>query len=105
VELRLSDLEIGDKGEIISVKSQGEIRRRILDMGLVKGTRFKVLRQAPLGDPIEIFVKGFHLTLRKKEAAGVFVEKIGHVGDGKRVCGRNRSGGKGHWFGRRKNDR
>ncbi len=77
----LSDLNVGDKAEVTGLLAENTVRRRILDMGLVKGTRFKVLRVAPLGDPIEIVFKGVYLTLRKQEAAGVQVEKIGQVGD------------------------
>lgn len=79
----LSDLEVGDKAEVTGLLAESTVRRRILDMGLVKGTRFKVLRVAPLGDPIEIVFKGVYLTLRKQEAAGVQVEKIGQAGDRK----------------------
>jgi len=80
--LVLSDLNIGDKGVVDSVKATGEIRRRLLDIGLFKGTKFKVLRFAPLGDPIVIRVKGFDLSLRMEEAKTIRVEKIGFRGDG-----------------------
>ncbi|WP_294345551.1 FeoA family protein [Prosthecochloris sp.] len=86
----LSDLKVGDKAEVTGLLAESGIRRRILDMGLVKGVRFKVLRVAPLGDPIEIVFKGVYLTLRKNEAAGVQVEKTGEVGDG-RPMGNQRS--------------
>ncbi len=76
----LSDLNVGDKAQVTGVLAESTVRRRILDMGLVKGTRFKVLRVAPLGDPIEIVFKGIYLTLRKNEAAGIQVEKVGEVG-------------------------
>ncbi len=85
----LSDLKVGDKAEVTGLLAESSIRRRILDMGLVKGTRFKVLRVAPLGDPIEIYFKGVYLSLRKNEAAGVQVEKRGEVGDSKPM-GNNR---------------
>ena len=78
----LSDLLVGDKAEVTGLLAENAIRRRILDMGLVKGTRFKVLRVAPLGDPIEIYFKGVYLTLRKSEAAGIQVQKAGEMGDG-----------------------
>lgn len=78
----LSELKVGDKAEVTGLLVESAVRRRILDMGLVKGTRFKVLRVAPLGDPIEIFFNGVYLTLRKNEAAGVLVQKTGEVGDG-----------------------
>jgi len=80
--LFLSDLNIGDKGAIHSVKATGEIRRRLLDVGLFKGTKFKIMRLAPLGDPIVIRVKGFDLSLRLEEAKQIRVEKIGFTGDG-----------------------
>ncbi len=80
--MTLSEMRIGDKGEILSVHAEGEIRRRILDMGLVNGVKFKVVRVAPLGDPIEIRLRGFHLSLRKEEAAKISVRLKGHIGDG-----------------------
>ena len=80
--LFLSDMNIGDKGSIHSVKAKGEIRRRLLDVGLFKGTKFKIMRLAPLGDPIIIRVKGFDLSLRMEEAKQIRVEKIGFTGDG-----------------------
>ena len=75
-KLTLADLKINDKAEIVGIDIQGEIRRRLLDMGLIKGTKFKVVRVAPLGDPIEIMLKNFHLTLRVEEASGIIVKKI-----------------------------
>ncbi len=77
----LSTLNIGDKGFIKSVNAKGEVRRRLLDMGLFAGIRFKVIRIAPLGDPIVIKVRGFELSLRLEEASQILVEKIGHAGD------------------------
>jgi len=71
--MRLSELKVGMVAEVTAVKAEGAVRRRIMDMGLIKGTRFKVVRVAPLGDPMEIFFKGLHLALRKKEAEGIFV--------------------------------
>lgn len=79
----LSEMNIGDKGEIYAVKAKGEIRRRILDMGLVKGVRFKVIRVAPLGDPIEIQLRGFLLSLRKEEARQILINLKGYMGDRK----------------------
>lgn len=84
----LSELKVGDKAEVTEVRAESGVRRRILDMGLVKGTRLKVLRVAPLGDPIEIVFKGIYLTLRKKEATGIQVEKTGEAGDGKPMGGK-----------------
>ncbi len=59
---------------VIRVSGRGSIYRRIIDMGVVTGTEVEMQRAAPLGDPIQIKVKGYHLTLRKKEAANIKVE-------------------------------
>ncbi|NTV08045.1 MAG: ferrous iron transport protein A [Chlorobium limicola] len=80
--MKMSELQVGDKAEVTAVKAEQAVRRRILDMGLIKGTRFKVLRVAPFGDPMEIFFKGMYLSLRKAEAEGISVHKTGHAGDG-----------------------
>ncbi len=79
--MRLSELKVGDKAEVTALKADSVIRRRIMDMGLIKGTTFKVLRVAPLGDPIEIFFKGLYLAMRKTEAEGVVVCKTGVSAD------------------------
>ena len=86
--MKMTELNVGDKAEIIAMDAKGEIGSRLVDMGLVKGTRFKLIRKAPLGDPIEIMVKRFLLTLRLSEAEQILVEKIGTIGDGKPM-GRN----------------
>lgn len=73
----LSELKPGEIAVIVKVKGDREIRRRILDMGVVTGVEIKVVRKAPLGDPVELFVKNYHLTIRKKEASQIYVNKIG----------------------------
>ena len=70
----LSELKPKEKGLIVRVSGRGSIYRRIIDMGVVAGTEVEMQRVAPLGDPIQIKVKGYHLTLRKKEAANIKVE-------------------------------
>ena len=75
--MTMSELKPGDKAVVSAVNARGEIAQRLVDMGLVKGTHFKVLRKAPLGDPLEIQMKGFLLALRLKEADCVSVEKDG----------------------------
>lgn len=101
METNLAELNKNDKGLIISINVEGEIRRRLLDMGLVKGVKFKVLRKAPLGDPIEIFLKGFNLSLRIEEAKTILVEKIGFVGDGKPMVNTGQQMRRRFWEGRR----
>ncbi len=75
--MKMSELNTGDKAKIDSIQAAGEICSRLIDMGLVKGTAFKIIRKAPLGDPIEIMLKGFLLALRLKEAESIAVRKIG----------------------------
>jgi DtxR family Mn-dependent transcriptional regulator len=70
----LDQLKPGQKGRIGRVGSVGAIRRRIVDMGVVRGTPIEVLKVAPLGDPIEVKVKGYNLSLRKAEAGAITVE-------------------------------
>lgn len=72
----LSELDKGARGRVVRIAATGELRRRLLDMGVVPGTEVVVAGVAPLGDPIEVKVKGYHLSLRKKEAAAIFVEQL-----------------------------
>lgn len=70
----LGELAQGSRGRVIRIDARGSLRRRILAMGLVPGVEISVRGKAPLGDPMEIVVRGFRLTLRKEEANGVVVE-------------------------------
>lgn len=63
----------GKSGVVAQVKGQGALRQRILDMGLTKGTEVTVRKVAPLGDPIEVTVRGYELSLRKAEAACILM--------------------------------
>ena len=65
----LNRLAPGETGIVVRVTGSGAIKRRIIDMGIIPGTRIKVQKLAPLGDPMEIKVKNFNLSLRKSEAA------------------------------------
>lgn len=71
---KLNELLPGEKGVIESVEGRGVIRRRCLDMGIVPGTTVEFKKLAPLGDPMEIKVKGFNLAIRKNEAAFIAVK-------------------------------
>ncbi|MHA1838873.1 MAG: FeoA family protein [Candidatus Ranarchaeia archaeon] len=71
----LSQLNPGESATIYRIGRAGVTRRRILVMGFVRGTKITVIRRAPLGDPIEFRLKGYHLTLRKQEADLVYVTK------------------------------
>ncbi len=72
----LKELKPKEKGKVVRIGGRGSIHRRLLDMGLVSGTEVEVERVAPLGDPIEVKIKGYHLTLRKEEAANIEVEVL-----------------------------
>lgn len=75
--MKFSDLKIGQRVRIIAIgKSDQAYRQRLISMGLLPGTEFTVSRMAPLGDPIEIEVRGFALSLRKTEAAILEIEAI-----------------------------
>jgi DtxR family Mn-dependent transcriptional regulator len=70
----LDQLTPGDRGKVLRLTGEPQIRRRLMDMGLTPGAEVEVEKLAPLGDPIEIEVRGYHLSLRKREAAGIAVE-------------------------------
>ena len=72
--LSLNELQPGERGRIVKVTGEGTIRRRLLDMGMIRGTEVEMERVAPLGDPVEVRLRGYHLSLRKAEAAGIQVE-------------------------------
>lgn len=70
----LAQLKKNETGLVRENHTYGELKRRLLDMGMVVNTPIKVIRVAPLGSPIDILVKGYHLSLRKDEAEKVVVE-------------------------------
>lgn len=71
---RLSEFSIGETGVIRLVGGDGKIRRRLFDMGVTPGAEVYLRKRAPLGDPIEITLRGYELTLRKSEADVVTME-------------------------------
>lgn len=72
----LKDLKIGQKGKVRRINARGEMSKRIVEMGITPGAVVEVERVAPLGDPIDIKVKGYHLSLRKQEAEGIEIESL-----------------------------
>ncbi len=75
--ISLKMLAVGDKGKVAGFDASSKAyRKRLLAMGLTPGTEFLVTRFAPFGDPVEIKIRGFSLTLRKNEAANLLIEKI-----------------------------
>ena len=73
MEKRLDEFKVGEKGTIISVAGEGRIRRRLFDMGVTPGAKVYLRKTAPLGDPIEVTLRNYELTLRKTEAECVIV--------------------------------
>ena len=70
----LKEVKIGETVRIIKLRGEGAVKRRIMDMGLTKGTEVTIRKVAPLGDPIEITVRGYELSLRKADAEMIDVE-------------------------------
>jgi ferrous iron transport protein A len=78
--LTLGDLAVGEGGRIVGLaRGDRAYREKLLSMGLTPGTEFAVVRLAPLGDPVEIMVRGYSVSLRKGEAAMLRVEKVARV--------------------------
>jgi Fe2+ transport system protein FeoA len=77
MDISLKDLKPGEKGEVTSFNGVGAVRKRLLDMGIVRGETIELEKTAPFGDPIQVQVKGYHLTLRKSEAGSVMVRRVG----------------------------
>lgn len=74
--MTLKEVKVGSKARVLKVGGEGAIRRRIMDMGITKGVEIYVRKVAPLGDPMELFVRGYELSLRKADADMIEVEGI-----------------------------
>ncbi|MEW5784673.1 MAG: ferrous iron transport protein A [Bacillota bacterium] len=75
-ELPLNKLGKGEVAAVTRVGGQGSTRRRLMEMGVIPGVQITIKKIAPLGDPIDVLVKGYHLSLRRREAAEIFVEVV-----------------------------
>ena len=73
----LKDIAIGSTCRVLRLNSEGALKRRIMDMGVTKGVEIFVRKVAPLGDPIQVSLRGFELSLRKAEAEKILVEDLG----------------------------
>ena len=71
---RLDEFKIGETGLIKKVEGEGRLRRRLFDMGVTPGATVYLRKKAPLGDPLEVTIRGYELTLRKSEAQSVLLE-------------------------------
>ena len=74
--MRLSEMKENQTAIIVRVGGNGALRRRILEMGILKGSEIYVEKYAPLKDPIELIVKGYHVSLRVEEAAQIMVDNV-----------------------------
>ncbi|MBR5783129.1 MAG: ferrous iron transport protein A [Clostridia bacterium] len=72
----LGDAKVGQTVKVIKLHGEGAIRRRIMDMGITKGVEIYIRKVAPLGDPFELYVRGYELSLRKEDAKLIEVEKM-----------------------------
>ena len=69
----LRDAKVGDTVTVVRLHGEGPVKRRIMDMGITKGTQIHVRKVAPLGDPVEVTVRGYELSLRKADAQKILV--------------------------------
>lgn len=72
--MTLAEMRPGSAAKVARLSGEGAVKRRIMDMGITKGTEIAVRRVAPLGDPVEVTVRGYELSLRKDEAAKIEME-------------------------------
>ena len=72
--MTLKDVKIGDTVKVAAVNGEGALRRRIMDMGITKGVEIYVRKSAPFGDPIEIMVRGFEMSIRRADAEMIEIE-------------------------------
>ena len=70
----LREIKIGGTARVVKVHGEGAVRRRIMDMGITRGVDITITKVAPLGDPLEVTVRGYELSLRKEDAARIEVE-------------------------------
>lgn len=74
--MTLADVKPGESYKVVKLSDTGATRRRIMDMGITKGTQVKVLKVAPLGDPVDLTVRGYHLSLRKEDLSKIEVAAV-----------------------------
>ncbi|MBQ4451093.1 MAG: ferrous iron transport protein A [Clostridia bacterium] len=72
----LKQVPVGEKAKVVKIHGEGAVKRRIMDMGITKGVEIYVRKVAPLGDPIEITVRGYELSLRKADAESIEVDSF-----------------------------
>ncbi len=78
--MTLDQLEMGCSAKVLKLGGEPGVRRRLMEMGITMGVRVEAVRRAPLGDPLDVKVRGYHLSLRRDEAASVEVEAVPTTG-------------------------
>jgi len=74
--MTLDDLDVGEKACVLRIETEGPLKKRLLEMGFTKGAVVEVVKYAPLKDPVEYRLKGYHVSLRHEEAAKIMVELV-----------------------------
>ena len=74
--LNLNQIDVAVEAEIIKINAKGKLKRKLMDMGLTRGTKITVKGKAPMGDPIEVKIRGYSLSLRQNEAAEILVKEV-----------------------------
>ena len=74
--MTLRELKVGQSGKILKNRTTGALKQRFMDMGITKGTEVKVIKIAPLGDPIEVEIRGYNLSIRKEDADKIEIEEV-----------------------------
>ena len=74
--MTLDDLATGEKARVVRVNARGPFKKRLLEMGFIQGSTVEVIKYAPLKDPVEYLVKGYHVSLRHEEAQKIIVERL-----------------------------
>ncbi len=76
MEKKLNEFSVGERGVVVRIEGEGQIRRRLFDMGVTPGAEILLRKLAPLGDPVEVSLRGYELSLRKAEAASVVMRPL-----------------------------
>lgn len=73
--MNLTDIPIGESAKVTAVKGSNQITKRLMEMGVVPGVFVRMIKSAPFGDPLEVYVRGYHLAMRKTEAEQIEVQR------------------------------
>ena len=82
--MNLKELKPGQSARVITVGGEGELRQHFLDMGLIPGAEVTLIKYAPMGDPMELSISGYELTLRLEEAEKITIKQIAHLSEKKK---------------------